>query len=87
MHDLEIVAAVELVGGQNAVLSVDFEDGDRNHEIKGQAISMRLSEGKIMRHLRGSILGAGQFPLDGSPKGTASGAITAEAIDKAAAAC
>lgn len=37
------------------LLAVDFEDGDRDHEVAGELEGVGLSEGKIVRHMRGSI--------------------------------
>ncbi|WP_179869756.1 hypothetical protein [Rhizobium chutanense] len=76
MDDLKIVVGVDLVRGKDAVFAVDFEKGDRDHQVAGELVGMGLCERKIVRHLRGSF-GSGPIPLDGSSKGTAAGAITA----------
>lgn len=67
MHDLEIVAGVELVGGQNAVFPVDFEDCDGDHQIPAELEGVGLCEGKIVRHLRGSIRERANSRLCGRP--------------------
>lgn len=53
---------------QDADCVAGAEERDRDHEGAGELEGVALGEGKILRHLRGSILGAGQFPLDGSSK-------------------
>lgn len=35
VDDLEAVACVDLVGRKDAIFTVDFEDGDRGHEVAG----------------------------------------------------
>lgn len=55
IDDLKIVIGVDLVRGQDAVLAVDLEDGDRDHEVAGEMEGVGLSERKIVRHVRGSI--------------------------------
>ena len=48
MDDLEAVACVDLVRGEDAIFAVDFEDGDRDHEVAGKLEGVGLSEGKIV---------------------------------------
>ncbi|WP_313606879.1 hypothetical protein [Rhizobium sp.] len=36
MHDVEVIACVDLVGGENSVLTVDYEDGYRDHQVAGK---------------------------------------------------
>lgn len=55
MDDLKIVIGVDLVRGQDAVLAVDLEDGDRDHQVAGELEGVGLSESEIVRHLSGSI--------------------------------
>lgn len=55
MDDLEVVACVDLVGGEYAIFAIDFEDGDRDHQVAGKLESVRLCEREVVRHLRGSI--------------------------------
>lgn len=55
MNDRKVIIGVDLVRGQHAVFYVDFEDGDRDHEVAGELEGVGLSEGKIVRHVRGSI--------------------------------
>ena len=51
VNDLEVVACVDLVRGKDAIFTVDFEDGDRNHQVTGELEGVGLCEGKIVRHL------------------------------------
>lgn len=55
MHDVEVVARVDFVGGKNAIFAVDFKDGDRDHQVARKLESVGLGKGKIVSHLRGSI--------------------------------
>lgn len=87
MNHLEVVARVDLVGGQDTILAVDFEDGDRDHQVAGQLECVGLCERKVVRHFEDAPSGAGQFPLVGSSKGPRPVAITAKAKPGAAAAC
>lgn len=48
MNDLEVVARVDLVRGKNAILTVDFENGDRDHEIAGKLEGVGLSDNEIV---------------------------------------
>ena len=47
MDDLKIVVGVDLVRGKDAVFAVDFEDGDRDHEVARELEGW--SERKIVR--------------------------------------
>jgi hypothetical protein len=76
MDDLKIVVGVDLVRRKHAVLAVDREKGDRDHQVAGELEGVGLSKRKIVRHVRGSF-GSGPIPLDGSSKGPTTGAITA----------
>ena len=51
MNDREVVASVDLVGGKDAILTVDFEDGDRDHQVAGKLKGVRLGEDEIVRHV------------------------------------
>jgi len=55
VNDREVIVDVDLVRGKDAVFAVDFEDGDRDHEVTGELEGVGLSERKIVRHMRGSI--------------------------------
>lgn len=55
MDDLEVVACVDLVRGKDAIFAIDFEDGDRDHQVARKLEGVGLCEREIMRHLRGSI--------------------------------
>ena len=68
VHDFEVVAGVDLVGGHDAVFTVDCKDGDRDHQVTGKLEGVGLCERKIVRHRDRLHSGAGQFPLDGSEK-------------------
>jgi len=78
VDDFEIVIDIDLVGGDDAIFAVDREDGHRDHQVAGKLEGVRLCEAEIVRHMR-LHSGAGQFPLDGSPEGPGTGAITAKA--------
>ena len=77
MDDFKVLPGVDFFGGENAIFAVDFEDDDRDHQVARELEGVGVCEGKVVRHVRGSIQGAGQFPLDGSSKGWVTGAITA----------
>ncbi|QTK81739.1 Hypothetical protein AT6N2_L0887 [Agrobacterium tumefaciens] len=47
------------------ILAVDFEDGNRDHQVAGKLEGVGLCEREIIRHLK-APLGAGQIRLDGS---------------------
>ena len=55
MHDLKIVFVIDFVGRKDAVFAVDREQCDRDHQVAGKLECVGLCEGKIVRHLRGSI--------------------------------
>lgn len=78
MNDLEVVACVDLVRRKDALFAVDLEDGDRDHEVAGKLEGVRLCEGKIVRHLRGSIRERAN-PARWLQEGAGPGAITATA--------
>ncbi len=65
VDDLKVIASVDLVRGKDAVFAVDFEDGDRDHQVAGKLERVCLCKRKVVRHIEGSISGAGQFPIDG----------------------
>ena len=65
VDDLKVIASVDLVRGKDAVFAVDFEDGDRDHQVAGKLERVGLCKRKVVRHIEGSISGAGQFPIDG----------------------
>jgi hypothetical protein len=48
MDDLEVVACVDLVRRKNAILAVDFEDGDRDHQIAAKLEGVGLCKRKIV---------------------------------------
>ncbi|WP_245435121.1 hypothetical protein [Rhizobium anhuiense] len=52
MHDLEIVFVIEFVGRKDAEFVSGFEKGDGDHQVVAEVEGMRLSEGKIVRHVR-----------------------------------
>lgn len=52
MHDLKIVFVIEFVGRKDAEFTARFEQGDGNHRIVAEVEGVRLSEGKIMCHVR-----------------------------------
>ena len=47
MDDREVVACIDLVRGKNAIFTVDFKDGDRDHEVAGKLERVGLSEDEI----------------------------------------
>jgi hypothetical protein len=55
VDDFEVVARVDLVGRQDAIFTIDLEDGDGDHQVLGKLEGVGLCEGKIVRHARGSI--------------------------------
>ena len=57
---LKIVIGVYLIGRQDAVLTVDREDGDRDHQIAGKLEGVGLDEGEIVGHGEELHPGAGQ---------------------------
>lgn len=65
VDDLKVIASVDLVRGKDAVFAVDFEDGDRDHQVAGKLERVGLCKRKVVRPIEGSISGAGQFPIDG----------------------
>jgi len=75
---LDPVCIIELVAGQNAVLAVDLEEGDWNHQGARELEGVILSEGKIVRHFEGSQR-SGPIPARWLLKGAAPIAITAKA--------
>lgn len=56
VDDLKVIARVDLVRRKDAVFTVDFEDGDRDHQVAGKLEGVGLCKRKIVRHVRGSIL-------------------------------
>ena len=44
VHDIEVVACIDFVRGQDAIFAVDFEDGDRDHQVTGELEGMGLCE-------------------------------------------
>jgi hypothetical protein len=48
MDDLKVVACVDLVGRKDAIFAVDFEDGDRDHEVAAKLEGVGLCKGKIV---------------------------------------
>ena len=50
MNDREVIISVDLVRGEDAIFTVDFEDGDRDHQVAGKLEGMRLCERQIVRH-------------------------------------
>ena len=48
MDDREVVACIDLVRGKNAIFTVDFKDGDRDHEVAGKLERVGLSEDEIV---------------------------------------
>lgn len=60
-----MTSSVDLVRGKDAVFAVDFEDGDRDHQVAGKLERVGLCKRKVVRPIEGSISGAGQFPIDG----------------------
>lgn len=48
MNDREVVACVDLVRRKDAIFAVDFEDGDRDHEVAGKLEGVGLSENEIV---------------------------------------
>ncbi len=45
VQDVEVVACVDFVTGQHAILAVDFKDGDRDHQVAGELEGVGLSKG------------------------------------------
>lgn len=81
VDDVEIVVRVDLVGRQDAIFTVDFEDGDRDHQVTGKLESVGLCEREIVRHRSGSIRERAN-PARWLRKGPGAGAITATAQPK-----
>ncbi len=52
MHDLQIVFVIEFVGRQDAEFVSGFEESDGDHQVVAEVEGVRLSEGKIMCHVR-----------------------------------
>jgi len=50
MNDREVIISVDLVRGEDGIFTVDFEDGDRDHQVAGKLEGMRLCERQIVRH-------------------------------------
>jgi hypothetical protein len=48
MDDLEVVACVDLVRRKDAILAVDFEDGDRDHQVAAKLEGVGLCKRKIV---------------------------------------
>ncbi|MBO9195996.1 hypothetical protein J5277_17990 [Rhizobium sp. 16-449-1b] len=48
MNDRKVNIGVDLIRGKHATLAIDFEDGDRDHQIAGKLEGVGLSEGKIV---------------------------------------
>jgi hypothetical protein len=48
VNNREVVVGVDLVRRQDAVFAVDFEDGDRDHEVAGKLEGVGLSENEIV---------------------------------------
>lgn len=42
MHDVEVVACVDFVGGQHAIFTVNFKDGNRDPQVAGKLESLGL---------------------------------------------
>lgn len=78
VDDMESVAIVDLVAGQDAVFAVDLEQRDRDHEGAGELEGVVLGKGKIVRHFEGSIR-SGPIPARWLLEGPPSVAITAKA--------
>lgn len=52
VHDLKIVFVIEFVGRKDAEFVAGLEQGDGNHQIIAEVEGVRLSEGKIVCHVR-----------------------------------
>jgi hypothetical protein len=48
MDDLKLVACVDLVRRKDAIFTVDFEDGDRDHQVAAKLEGVGLSKRKIL---------------------------------------
>jgi len=72
------VGIIELIARQNAILAIDLEESDWNHQGPRELEGVVLSEGKIARHFEGSIR-SGPIPARWLLKGAAPIAITAKA--------
>lgn len=55
VDDRKVIIGVDLVRGKHAVFTVDFEDGDRDHQVAGELEGVGLCEVEIVGHLGGSI--------------------------------
>ncbi len=78
VNDREVVASVDLVRGKDAILTVDFEDGERDHQVTGKLESVRLGENEIVRHVE-RLHRERANPARWLQKGLGPGAITATA--------